>query len=84
MADEAEGEEEEEKVPELTNEEKVEQLKEMLERGEMGPAQFDGAFQSLWRKIKDVDTAAAEMARVNLRSTSMRGSMDIRSDTGDY
>ena len=45
-----EGEEEEE--IELTNEEKIAQLKDQLANGEMGPAVFDAQYQVVWMKIK--------------------------------
>jgi DNA-binding protein H-NS len=47
---EEQGEEEEE--IELTDEEKVEALKEQLQQGEIGPAIFDQEFQRLWMSAK--------------------------------
>ena len=38
--------------PEKTPEEKIQLLKEQLENGEMGPAQFDVKYQSVWMEIK--------------------------------
>ena len=48
----AEDEGEEEEEIELTNEEKIAQLKDQLANGEMGPAVFDAQYQVVWMKIK--------------------------------
>ena len=66
---------EEEKEVELTNEEKVEKLKEALENGLMGPAQFDTEYQQVWMKIKDMDALITEAARNRGRGHGARGSM---------
>lgn len=49
--DEEEGEEEEPE-PEPTPEEKIAALKEALQEGELGPAQFDSQFQAVWMQLK--------------------------------
>ena len=63
-------EEEEPPPPELTPEEKIAALKEALVQGEMGPAQFDKEWQTIWMAIKAEEGLGAHGdARANRRNT---------------
>ena len=71
MAEEGEDIVDEEPEIERTPLEKIEDLKMMLREGEMGPAQFDVAYQAVWMKIKADEglVANAHATRFNRGST---------------
>ena len=57
--------------PELTDAEKVEELKRGLAAGEMGPAKFHSEFQEAWMRMKEQENPdVPQLRRTNTRSTA--------------